>query len=209
LDDELGSPGARAAATLLSMSALGQASRLTASPGLASIGREVAVLVAADCDGRGSMYRKIILAYDGSLEGRRALREGAVLASRLGSEVFLLAVLPAPTGSRMAEGVHPGPVAHHETTAQGLLDDALHRLKELGVTARGQLEQGEPVPTIAAWARRIGADLIVLGHRRRGLLERWWSGGSGAFLAEQVDCSVLVGRQEVTDEEFRSLMHEP
>ena len=39
------------------------------------------------------MYRKVLLAYDGSIEGRRALREGAKLAQLCRAEVFLLAVV--------------------------------------------------------------------------------------------------------------------
>ena len=39
------------------------------------------------------MYNKVLLAYDGSIEGRRALREGAKLAQLCRAEVFLLAVV--------------------------------------------------------------------------------------------------------------------
>ena len=39
------------------------------------------------------MYQRILLAYDGSLEGRTALREGALMARQCGAEVFLLSVL--------------------------------------------------------------------------------------------------------------------
>ena len=39
------------------------------------------------------MYERILLAYDGSLEGRTALREGAVFARQCSAEVFLLSVL--------------------------------------------------------------------------------------------------------------------
>jgi len=39
------------------------------------------------------MYKRILLAYDGSVEGRTALREGALLARQCGAEVFLLSVL--------------------------------------------------------------------------------------------------------------------
>jgi hypothetical protein len=39
------------------------------------------------------MYKKVLLAYDGSIEGRRALREGAKLAQLCCAEVFLLAVV--------------------------------------------------------------------------------------------------------------------
>src|ERR1700686_1481414 len=41
----------------------------------------------------GVMYKKVLLAYDGSIEGRRSLREGAKLAQLCCSEVFLLAVV--------------------------------------------------------------------------------------------------------------------
>ncbi len=39
---------------------------------------------------------RVLLAYDGSVEGRTALREGALLARQCGAEVFLLAVLVDP-----------------------------------------------------------------------------------------------------------------
>src|SRR5258708_13087751 len=39
------------------------------------------------------MYKKVLLAYDGSVEGRRALREGAKLAQLCRAEVYLLAVV--------------------------------------------------------------------------------------------------------------------
>jgi nucleotide-binding universal stress UspA family protein len=39
------------------------------------------------------VYRKVLLAYDGSIEGRRALREGAKFAQLCRAEVFLLAVV--------------------------------------------------------------------------------------------------------------------
>jgi nucleotide-binding universal stress UspA family protein len=43
------------------------------------------------------MYKKVLLAYDGSIEGRRALREGAKLAQLCRADVFLLAVVELPS----------------------------------------------------------------------------------------------------------------
>ena len=45
---------------------------------------------------RLKVYKRILLAYDGSVEGRTALREGALLARQCGAEVFLLSVLADP-----------------------------------------------------------------------------------------------------------------
>jgi hypothetical protein len=39
------------------------------------------------------MYKRSLLAYEGSAEGRTALREGALLARQRGAKVFLLSVL--------------------------------------------------------------------------------------------------------------------
>jgi nucleotide-binding universal stress UspA family protein len=39
------------------------------------------------------MYKRILLACDGSVEGRTALREGALLGRQCGAKVLLLSVL--------------------------------------------------------------------------------------------------------------------
>ncbi|MCO6389116.1 universal stress protein [Aliihoeflea sp. 40Bstr573] len=54
------------------------------------------------------MYGKVLLAYDGSVEGRLALREGAKPARLCGVEVFLLAVVDLSRGFVMAEGASRG-----------------------------------------------------------------------------------------------------
>ena len=94
------------------------------------------------------MYKKVMLAYDGSLEGAVALREGAILAKKCGAEVFLLSVVPHLAGLQVAEGVHGGVVAH-------------------------ELDRREDVD----------ADLVVVGHRKRNRLERWWSATRAATSA--------------------------
>ena len=50
------------------------------------------------------MYKKVLLAYDGSVEGRRALREGARVAQLCNAEVFLLAVVEVSAGAGTLEG---------------------------------------------------------------------------------------------------------
>jgi hypothetical protein len=56
-------------------------------------------------DRRGDLlYKKVLLAYDGSIEGRRALREGARIAQLCGAEVFLLAVAEGPAATVGMQG---------------------------------------------------------------------------------------------------------
>jgi nucleotide-binding universal stress UspA family protein len=135
------------------------------------------------------MYRKVLLAYDGSREGRVALREGALLARQIGAEGFLLAIIPpAPASDGMGSPLLL-PSEH-----QAILDEGLTRAKELGFQMSGEVVSGEPVEAIKHWANKLAVDLVVVGHRKRSFLERWWSGPSHAFLIDHLDCSLLISR---------------
>ena len=147
------------------------------------------------------MFNRVLLASDGTYEGLVALREGAILAKGFGASVFLLIVDPASTAANVAGGLHMAPI---DPAADELLQRGLGRLASLGVTATGAVVRGEPVTVISQQARDWGAELVVLGHRRQNLLERWWSGAHGAYVVDHVDCSVMIARQVVSDEEFEA-----
>lgn len=148
------------------------------------------------------MYDRVLLAYDGSREARTALREGALLARRFTCKVYLLCVVSEGAGVQIGEAAMPGAVALTRDTYQELFDEALKKLTELGFKPEGRMVYGEPALEIAAYAREVQADLVVVGHRKKNLFERWWSGQTSAYLSDHVGCSVLIARRTVTDEEF-------
>lgn len=151
------------------------------------------------------MYQRVLLASDGTQEGLTALREGALLAQDCGAEVFLLVVAGDSVGVRIADSLHPCPRGDYE---QELLERGLAKLARLCVPAKGQVVVGEPAEVIGAWAREFDADLVVVGHRRQGLVERWWSGASGAYLCEHVPCTLLIARGVVSDEAFEHRLNQ-
>ncbi len=146
------------------------------------------------------MYRKLLLCYDGSAEGRRALREGAELAVALHAETYLLAICRSMVAAASSEGVTPELVSCEEGTARGLLEDGVARLKAKGLDADGELAVGDPLRLIPAAARRVGADLVVVGHRPRGRLSRWWSDSTEQTLLHLLTCSILVATNAPHDE---------
>jgi nucleotide-binding universal stress UspA family protein len=150
------------------------------------------------------MYRQILLAYDGTREGAIALREGALLARQCGAKVFVLSVLPETEGVLMAEGIYGDVVGQQMDEYRAILERGVAVLKRLGVDAVAQLVVGEPAPCIGAYAREVKAELVVLGHRRQNLLQRWWSGGTGAYISDHVACSVLIARNGISDEAFEA-----
>ncbi|MBO9543108.1 universal stress protein [Caulobacter sp.] len=152
------------------------------------------------------MYQKIVLAFDGSHEARSALREGALLALRCEARVWLLCVLGDNAAVAMAEGVQPGAAEQIAAASQQLVDEGVGKLKSVGLNATGHVVRGDPSSVISNFVREVGADLVVLGHRRRSFLERWWSGKSGGYIIDNVDCSLLVAQQPVSDAEFAAEM---
>jgi nucleotide-binding universal stress UspA family protein len=150
------------------------------------------------------MYRNVLLAYDGSLEGAIALREGAILAKRCGAKVFLLSVVPHLAGLQVAEGVHGGVVAHELDRYREVLERGVDRLRKLGFEPVSKLAVGDPARVIGEVAKEIGADLVIVGHRKRNMLERWWSGDSGAYISDHVTCSLLIARNAISDEAFEA-----
>jgi nucleotide-binding universal stress UspA family protein len=138
------------------------------------------------------MFRKVLLCYDGTAEGRRALRQGADVVVTMKSEAYLLAICQSLMSTAIPEGVTPELARCDDERAQALLDEGVRWLKDKGIAAEGSLEYGSAVDCIAETVQRIGADLVVLGHRHRSRLARWWSESDEESLLERIDCSVLV-----------------
>jgi nucleotide-binding universal stress UspA family protein len=76
---------------------------------------------------------------------------------------------------------------------RAVLDEGLRRLSEAGYTARGELVSGEAIDEVTRQARKMEADLIVVGHKHLdSWAARWWRGSISGALIEHAPCSVLV-----------------
>jgi nucleotide-binding universal stress UspA family protein len=139
-------------------------------------------------------YRKILLAYNGSHEGKRALLECADLASFLQAETHLLAVASMPPSLFLTEGFVPEELLEEEKKrTQTVLDEGIRSLRDRGFNANGHLAVGEPVEEICRLAKTLGVDLVVLGHNQNtSFAARWWKGSVGASLLDYAPCSILV-----------------
>src|SRR5438552_3043713 len=82
-------------------------------------------------------YRKILLAYNGSQEGKRALLESADLAGFLGAEMHLLAVASMPPSLFLTEGFVPEELLEEEKKrTQTVLDEGARTLPSFRWTRR-------------------------------------------------------------------------
>ena len=139
-------------------------------------------------------YQKILLAYNGSQEGKRALLECAEFAEFHHAETHLLAVASMPASLFLTEGFVPEELLEEEKKrTQVLLEEGIKSLTDKGFKAIGHLAVGEPVEEICRLAKDLGADLVVVGHNQNtSFAARWWKGSVGASLLDYAPCSVLI-----------------
>jgi nucleotide-binding universal stress UspA family protein len=141
------------------------------------------------------MYKRVLLAYDGSEEGQKALLDGLDIAQWSNAELHLVAVMPPAAPLVAIEGAFYDPQmeADERKRYEEILADGLRRLKEAGYPALGKVLVGDQVEMITQYAREIGADLIVVGHKHlEGWAARWWRGSRSPALIERAHCNVLV-----------------
>ncbi len=139
------------------------------------------------------MYKKILLAYDGSRDGRAALIEGAELAEVCAAEVVLFAVIDVGVDVAAAEAYASGEASDEQVAqTRDILDEGLLRLRERGLVATATLTFGSPAEQIAGKARDMSADLVVIGHRQHGLWSSWVRQPVGAHLMKNLPCSLLI-----------------
>ena len=74
-------------------------------------------------------FRNMLLCYDATLEGRRALIQGADLAQALGAETHLLAVAATIVGGAMVDMPSKTALHQEEKTVKDILKEGVERLR--------------------------------------------------------------------------------
>jgi nucleotide-binding universal stress UspA family protein len=139
------------------------------------------------------MYRKILLAYDGSTHGIAALRQAADLALVCKAELHVLDIVVTPGGLLIAQPESSIDLWGMERRyVRETVEIAAHDLAGQGVNVVASCREGDPAIEIVRYAHEIQADLAVLGHSDKGVIARWFQGSTGADLFTDMPCSLLI-----------------
>jgi nucleotide-binding universal stress UspA family protein len=134
--------------------------------------------------------KKIVLGYDDSAPSQRALERAATLSQAFQSELIVTSVAPILAGiGRTAGPVDP--VDPPEKHIQELAAARSH-LDGRGVSAEYVTAVGEPADTIVEVARERGADLIIVGTRELGVLQRLLGQSVSEAVVHHARCDVLI-----------------
>lgn len=138
------------------------------------------------------MFRKILMAHDGSEGAQRAQAAAIDLARRYGAELHLISVITelpkyAATIDEVEE-VRAEAVQHY----QQIQEKACWQAELQGVKAYDKILPGHEVQTIVQYAEEGGFDLLVIG--RHGHSARWLKhlGSTSSQITFHAPCTVLA-----------------
>ncbi|MCW4049760.1 MAG: universal stress protein [Candidatus Bathyarchaeota archaeon] len=151
------------------------------------------------------MYKKILVAFDGSEPSKHALDHGVSVAVRWNSELEILSVVPRVMMPVFPdEGFGAAPIS----AAQDM-SDYQDKMKEIYATSLKEAEndvretfpnlkvstkllEGKPSSTIVDEAETTNVDLIVIGSRGLGGITGWILGSTSRRIVESCTKPVLV-----------------
>jgi nucleotide-binding universal stress UspA family protein len=137
----------------------------------------------------------VVAGVDGSEGGERAAAAATEMARKWGARLLLVTVVRTPEGWWGIGGAPPTPEALSTALIEGqkqILDETVAKLELDGVDYQTVEELGDPVNRLIAVCEENEADLLVIGRRGAGLVERVVLGSVADRLCHLAPCPVLI-----------------
>lgn len=158
----------------------------------------------------GSVFKKILVAVDGSEGAKRASSVALGLAEKMSAELTVLyAITPPATYSGAPYptigGISPPPLSQREIDslysysrkiASDIVNDVAAQAKKREINVKTEIPEGvaSVVETIINHADKNNADLIVVGTRGLGGFKKLLLGSVSSGVVSHANCPVLVVR---------------
>lgn len=137
----------------------------------------------------------IVTAVDGSEQSDRAAALAASLARTHDARLIMVTVVRPPEGWWGVTGEPPTPAALSEaliTGQQRVLAEVEKNVDFTNVDYTTVEELGDPTSAILALCERERADLLIVGRRGAGVVERMVIGSVADRLAHHARCPLLI-----------------
>ncbi len=136
--------------------------------------------------------KRIVVGFDGSDNGRKALARAAEIAN--GATIAVVSAAgPSPLSRTKDMGLSPEDPADVEARTDALAE-ARKYLEEKGITGQYITGHGNPADVIVAEAEDSGADLIIVGTRGHNAAHRVLLGSVSTNVVHHATVDVLVVR---------------
>lgn len=142
------------------------------------------------------MFRKLLVAFDGSPHAQRALSEAVELVQTSAGRLTVMTVVPEPSAWALSSGYEAAVNVNElnaqiEAEYQTMLDGAVEAVPD-DVPVTKVVRRGPAGPAIVAEANASDHDLIVMGSRGRGELRSLLLGSVSHHVLQASRVPVLV-----------------
>jgi nucleotide-binding universal stress UspA family protein len=139
------------------------------------------------------MFQKMVVGVDGSDNSFRALDQAVQLAKQFSSELIMVFVVHIPVTSYSYDVLGSLSVFNRlEEDGKDALAKCAEIASKAEVSSRTVLLSGDPAQGILDTATKEGADLLIVGSRGTGTLERLLIGSVSERVVRFSKCPVLV-----------------
>ena len=137
----------------------------------------------------------IVCGLDGSAQSIRAAQVAASLGRVADAKLIFVTVVRSPEGWWGIVGAPPAAEAVEdalEKAQHDVLDRSLQVIDLEGLSYETVKDTGDPSGQLLEAAQRHEADLLVVGRRGAGLLQRFAVGSVADRIAHEAECPVLL-----------------
>ncbi len=137
------------------------------------------------------MFRKILVAIDGSPASEKALAAAVDLAGLCRADLTALgvAVVPEVAGAvGEVEELRQGTEAHFRQLGEAAVAFGRSR----GVGLRSVVVRGHAADAIVRYAEAEGVDLVVVGQHGHSRITRFFLGSTSDRVSEHAPCTVMI-----------------
>ena len=147
------------------------------------------------------MYKKLLIASDGSDQARRAVQHALALAKQLGASVHAVFVVDTRSLAAAQSMVGATTPAYYislldewRKAGEAALADVVAEGMKHGVPVSHQIVEGTPAQGVLEAAKKVGADLVVMGTHGRTSLGAFFLGSTAQALVHHATTPVLLVR---------------
>lgn len=137
----------------------------------------------------------IVVGVDGSDQSRHAARLAASIARATGAEIHLMTVVRPPEGWWGIVASPPTSTALGETlmnARQEILEKTVAEIDLDGIEHQVVEDIGDPARMLVDYAEKIEADLLIIGKRGAGFIERMVVGSVANRVVHDAPIPVLI-----------------
>ena len=139
--------------------------------------------------------RVVVVGVDGSTRSRHAATLAASIARRTGAKLHFVTVVSPPEGWWGIVGSPPTSAALGNTLSDAremILESTIDELDLPGVDYEAVEDMGDPARVLIDYAKNADANLMIVGKRGAGLIERMLLGSVANRILHDAPCPVLV-----------------